>query len=85
MWSHDFSWKYFLFRNFFLKIPTSTQAIKFKFGRNQFGKKTMLNIQMRIRFYKNSREQIDEMIYQRVSPMQVSTEHYIRKSVNSMQ
>ena len=45
----------------------------------------MLIIQMRIRFYKNSREQIDEMIYQRVSPMQVSTEHYIRKSVNSMQ
>ena len=45
-------------------MPTSTQAIKLKFGRNKFGKRTERSLQTRLRFNKMSRDIVDEIIDQ---------------------
>ena len=57
-----------------LDITTSTQAIKLKFGHNEFGERFLCNLQTRIRGQVDQlREQVDKVIdyfiYQRVFSM----------------
>ena len=40
MWSHNFSWKNILVFNFSFEVSISTQAVKFTFGHDKFGKST---------------------------------------------
>ena len=44
MWSCDFSWKYFLLRNFLLEMTTFKQVVKLTFGCKEFGKRTVQNL-----------------------------------------
>ena len=60
--------------HFLLEMSASTHAIKLKFGHNEFGKRTVYNLQTRIRFSKKSRDQVhknslNDYIYQRVTPV----------------
>ena len=50
--------------NFLVEMSTFKQAIKLTFGRNNFGKKKLKNLQARIRFQKNSCVQIGKNIDQ---------------------
>ena len=50
--------------NFLLEMSTSVQAMKLKFGRNKFHERKEWNLQTNIRFWKESRDQVDGIIDQ---------------------
>ena len=64
MCSNDFSWKHFLLCNSLLDISSSTQAIKFKFGRNEFSKRTAAIYRQDVFIVTISRNQVDKIIGQ---------------------
>ena len=57
MWSHEFSWKYFLVCNSLLEMSASTQTMNLKFGRYRFGKITVDSLQTKICFQQKGRGQ----------------------------
>ena len=74
-----------------VQLLTSTvnhQTLKLKFQCNKFGKKTVNNLQTRVRFRKSHVTKLKKswtnFIYQRVSP-KISGWYHVREFVNSMQ
>ena len=47
-----------------LEMPTFTQAMKLKLGRNQFDKRKVCDVQTRICLWKNTHNQTNEIIKQ---------------------